>query len=82
MFLSFVVSAHRIQVHEEKIRDIQESPSPINVGHIWSFHGLANFFRQFVKDYSTLAAPLTEVIEKNVGFKWGEEQEKAFQLFK
>ena len=82
VFLSFVVSLHRIQVHEEKIWDIQEWPSPINVGHIWSFHGLASFFWQFVKDYSTLAAPLTEVIKKNVGFKWGEEQEKAFQLFK
>ena len=29
-----------------------------------------------------MAAPLIEVIKKNVGFKWGEEQEKAFQLIK
>jgi hypothetical protein len=35
-----------------------------------------------VKDFSTLVAPLTEVIKKNVGFKWGEEQERAFQLVK
>jgi hypothetical protein len=35
-----------------------------------------------VKDFSSLAAPLTEVIKKNVGFRWGEEQEKAFQLVK
>uniref|UniRef100_A0A2N9IQ26 RNA-directed DNA polymerase n=1 Tax=Fagus sylvatica TaxID=28930 RepID=A0A2N9IQ26_FAGSY len=34
------------------------------------------------KDFSSLAAPLTEVIKKNVGFRWGEEQEKAFQLIK
>ncbi|GKV07002.1 hypothetical protein SLEP1_g18814 [Rubroshorea leprosula] len=36
----------------------------------------------FVKGFSTLAAPLTEVIKKNIGFKWGKEQEKAFQLIK
>jgi hypothetical protein len=35
-----------------------------------------------VKDFSSLAAPLTEVIKKNVGFRWGEEQEKAFQIIK
>jgi hypothetical protein len=35
-----------------------------------------------MKDFSNLAAPLTEVIKKNVGFRWGEEQEKAFQLIK
>jgi hypothetical protein len=35
-----------------------------------------------MKDFSSLAAPLTEVIKKNVGFRRGEEQEKAFQLIK
>ena len=35
-----------------------------------------------MKDFSSIAAPLIEVIKKNVGFKWGEEQEKAFQLIK
>ena len=40
------------------------------------------FTERFVKDFSNIAVPLTEVIKKNVGFKWGEEQEKAFQLIK
>jgi hypothetical protein len=35
-----------------------------------------------VKDFSSLATPLTEVIKKNVGFRWREEQEKTFQLIK
>jgi hypothetical protein len=35
-----------------------------------------------VKDFSSIAVPLTEVLKKSIGFKWGEEQEKAFQLLK
>jgi hypothetical protein len=82
VFFGFVVSAQGIQVDEEKVRAIQDWPSPTSVGNVRSFHGLASFYRWFVKDFSSLAAPLTEVIKKNVGFRWGEEQEKAFQLIK
>ena len=35
-----------------------------------------------MKDFSTLAAPLTEVVKKSVGFKWGEEQERVFRVLK
>jgi hypothetical protein len=50
---------------------------PTSVGNVRSFQGLASFYRRFVKDFSSLAAPLTKVIKKNVGFRCGEEQEKA-----
>ena len=82
VFLGFVVSAKGIEVDEEKIKAIQEWPTPSSVGNVRSFHRLASFYRRFVKDFSTNAALLTEVIKKNVAFKWGEEQEKAFQLLK
>ena len=43
---------------------------------------MASFYRRFIKDFSTIATPLTEVIKKMVGFKWGIEQEDAFKLLK
>ena len=35
-----------------------------------------------MEDFISIATPITEVIKKDVGFKWGEEQEKAFQFIK
>ena len=63
------MSALGIQVDEDKIRAIQEWASPTSVGVVQSFHGLASFCRRFVKDFSSIATPLMEVIKKNVGFK-------------
>ena len=36
------------------------------------------FIADFFKDFSTLAAPLTEIVKKSVGFKWGNEQDRTF----
>ena len=69
VFLGYVVGAQGIQVDEEKVCAIQEWSSPTSVSNVRSFHGLASFYQQFVKDFSSIAAPLTEVIKKNVGFR-------------
>ncbi|XP_019435366.1 PREDICTED: uncharacterized protein LOC109341851, partial [Lupinus angustifolius] len=71
-----------VHVDQEKIKAIQEWPTPKTVTDVRSFHGLASFYRRFVRDFSTLAAPLNEVVKKNVGFKWGEKQEEAFKRLK
>jgi hypothetical protein len=55
---------------------------PKSITEVRSFHGLASFYQRFVKDFSILATPLTEVIKKNVGFHWGADQENAFATIK
>ena len=78
VFLGYVVSAKGIEVDEEKVKAIEEWPTPKSIIEVRSFHGLTSFYRQFVKDFSTLATPLTEIVKKSMGFKWGSEQDRAF----
>jgi hypothetical protein len=81
-FLGYVVSTTGIEVDEEKVNAIKEWPTPKSITEVRSFHCLASFYQRFVKDFSTLAALLTEVIKKNVGFHWGADQENAFATIK
>jgi hypothetical protein len=82
VFLGFVISADGIQVDEEKVKAIKDWPTPLNVSQVRSFHGLADFYRRFVKDFSMIAAPLNNLTKKDVPFKWGDEQDQAFNELK
>jgi len=45
-----------------------------------SFLGLTGFYCRFVKDFSTIAAPLNELTKKGVPFEWGKAQVNSFNM--
>ena len=51
------------------MKAIREWPTPKSIIEVRSFHGLASFYCRFVKNFNTLAAPLTEIVKKSMGFK-------------
>ena len=55
---------------------------PKSVKDVQKFLGLANYYRQFVKDFAKIAKPLHEIMRKEIKWNWGERQQKAFEELK
>ncbi|WVZ52679.1 hypothetical protein U9M48_003716 [Paspalum notatum var. saurae] len=81
-FLGYIVTPQGIEVDETRIDAIRSWLTPTTITQVRSFFGLAGFYRRFVKDFSTIAAPLNELTKKGVTFHWGTTQEKAFNTLK
>ena len=82
VFLVYVISGEGIRVDPQKIEAVSNWQQPTTVTEVRSFLGLAGYYRQFVQDFSRIAAPLTRLTQKNVKFVWTEECENSFQKLK
>jgi hypothetical protein len=66
--LGHIVSDKGIQVDKAKISVIEQLPPPVNVKGVRSFLGHAGFYRRFIKDFSKIAKPLTQLLLKDAPF--------------
>jgi hypothetical protein len=77
-FLGYVVTPQGIEVDEAKIEAIKNWLIPTTLTQLQSFLGLAGFYWRFVRDFSTITAPLNDLTKKGVPFYWGAAQEHSF----
>jgi len=67
-FLGVIIGEDRVRMEKEKVQGVVEWPVPKSIKDIQKFLGLANYYRQFVKDFTKIAKPLHEITRKET--KW------------
>ena len=81
-FLGSIIRPGEIAMDPIKVKAITDWEPPRTVKQVQAFLGFGNFYRRFIRDYSTLAKPLTELTKKAAKFEWSEQCEQAFQILK
>ncbi|KAK3124678.1 hypothetical protein QOZ80_7BG0590520 [Eleusine coracana subsp. coracana] len=80
-YLGHVVSASGVTMDSSKIQAMVDWPPPCSVRALRGFLGLAGYYRKFIKNFGSIATPLTRLLCKE-GFSWTEEAMAAFDRLK
>jgi hypothetical protein len=79
LFLGHVLSGAGIRPDPKKIQTIREWEVPRTQKGVRSFLGLANYYRKFIRNFSKVASPLSNLLGKEGQvLKWDEDCNKAF----
>ncbi|XP_073727643.1 uncharacterized protein [Misgurnus anguillicaudatus] len=83
-YLGYTIGRGVVQPQEAKVGAIQNWPRPQTKRQVKSFLGLANYYRRFVPNFSSLVAPITELTTNRYSrmVKWSKEAEEAFSQLK
>nr|GFA01642.1 retrotransposon protein, putative, Ty3-gypsy subclass [Tanacetum cinerariifolium] len=81
-FLGHVINSQGVHVDPAKVEVIKNWTASKTLTEARQFLGLAGYYRRFIEGFSLIAKPLTKLTQKNKTYKWGEEEEEAYQLLK
>ena len=81
-FWGYVVSSDGISMDPMKVQAILDWQAPLSVRNVQCFLGFANFYQKFIKNYSKVVVPLTQLTHKNQPFIWSSDAAEAFESLK
>jgi hypothetical protein len=84
-FLSHIISYNTISMDKEKLQGVRDWPRPTSIKQVRVLLGLAGYYRHFIKDFATMAAPshdLTQHDKIKTMEHWDESSTTAFEAIK
>uniref|UniRef100_A0A1Y1JUB3 RNA-directed DNA polymerase n=1 Tax=Photinus pyralis TaxID=7054 RepID=A0A1Y1JUB3_PHOPY len=84
-YLGYLVDKNGLHTDPSKVQAIREFPKPTTTKEIKRFLGMAGWYRRFVKDFSTISAPISDLIKgkfKGQKINWTTEADKSFNSLK
>ena len=88
VFVGHEITSEGVRFSSDKLSGVELIPLPITKGNLKTFVGLANYFRDHVKNHSNLSQPFNVLLpsynrtQKNHTLVWTEELQKAFYIFR
>ena len=59
-FLGHRVKQGMIGLDRHNVEKIKDAPTPSTKKQVWSFMGLAGYYRDFIPNFAAIAAPLSD----------------------
>lgn len=81
-YLGFILSRDGMRPNPDKVAAIQKIAAPTNLKTLQSYLGVIGYYRHFIKDASEVCGALYDLLKKGRTFKWGPEQQLAFERTK
>ena len=77
-YLGHIIDGKGLHPTDKKLAAVRDTPKATNVTSLKSFLGLIIFYSRFLKNHSTVLAPLNNLLKKYVPWKWTKTEEEAF----
>jgi hypothetical protein len=82
-FLGHRITQEGLMMDDHKVKAILNWEPPKSILTLKSFLGLASYYRKFIKNFTKIAAPLTNLLKKSaVTYDWEEACDEAFETLK
>jgi len=81
-YLGLVISENKVEMDPVKVAGVHDWPTPENRTDMQAFIGFVNFYRRFIRDFSTIARPLFDLTRSDKAWNWDTKEQDAFERLK
>lgn len=75
-WLGHEISDAGVRPAKELTETIKKWPAPENIHQMRALYGTLSYYRRFIKDFTHRTAAMRKLLQGNIDFKWGPEQDK------